>query len=71
MCSASIPIHAAPGSEEVLKAAGEVKSEEDAGPFGALAGLRDKLKEVTSGQHKLACRTGQEFSFVHSRPSPE
>ena len=34
----------APGAEEALKAAG-VKSEEEAGPFGALAGLRDKLKK--------------------------
>ncbi len=32
------------GAEAVLKAAG-VKSEEEAGPFGALAGLRDKLKK--------------------------
>ena len=31
-------------AEERLKAAG-VKSEEEAGPFGALAGLRDKLKK--------------------------
>ena len=30
-------------AEERLKAAG-VKSEEDAGPFGALAGLRDRMK---------------------------
>lgn len=32
----------APGAEEALRAAG-VKSEADAGPFAALAGLRDKL----------------------------
>jgi uncharacterized metal-binding protein YceD (DUF177 family) len=38
------PYPRAPGSEEKLKAAG-VKSEEEAGPFGALAGLRDKLKK--------------------------
>jgi uncharacterized metal-binding protein YceD (DUF177 family) len=31
------------GADGTLKAAG-VKSEEEAGPFGALAGLRDKLK---------------------------
>lgn len=37
------PYPRAPGAEEALKAAG-VKSEEEAGPFGALAGLRDKLK---------------------------
>jgi uncharacterized metal-binding protein YceD (DUF177 family) len=36
------PFPRAPGAEETLKAAG-VKSEEEAGPFGALAGLRDKL----------------------------
>lgn len=33
----------APDADEALKAAG-VKSEEEAGPFGALAALRDKLK---------------------------
>jgi uncharacterized metal-binding protein YceD (DUF177 family) len=33
----------APGAEEVLKAAG-VKSEEQVGPFAALAALKDKLK---------------------------
>jgi uncharacterized metal-binding protein YceD (DUF177 family) len=33
----------APDAEQALKAAG-VKSEEEAGPFGALAALRDKLK---------------------------
>jgi uncharacterized metal-binding protein YceD (DUF177 family) len=38
------PYPRAPGSEEALKTAG-VKSEEEAGPFGALAGLRDKLKK--------------------------
>ena len=38
------PYPRAPGAEEALKAAG-VKSEEEAGPFGALAGLRDKLKK--------------------------
>ena len=38
------PYPRAPGSEEALKAAG-VKSEEEAGPFGALASLRDKLKK--------------------------
>lgn len=37
------PYPRAPGAEETLKAAG-VKSEAEAGPFGALAGLRDKLK---------------------------
>ena len=38
------PYPRAPDAEERLKAAG-VKSEEEAGPFGALAGLRDKLKK--------------------------
>ena len=38
------PYPRAPGAEEALKAAG-VKSEEEAGPFGALANLRDKLKK--------------------------
>ena len=38
------PYPRAPGAEQALKAAG-VKSEEEAGPFGALAGLRDKLKK--------------------------
>jgi uncharacterized metal-binding protein YceD (DUF177 family) len=38
------PYPRAPGAEEALKAAG-VKSEEEAGPFAALAGLRDKLKK--------------------------
>ena len=38
------PYPRAPGTAEALKAAG-VKSEEEAGPFGALAGLRDKMKE--------------------------
>ena len=37
------PYPRAPGAAAVLKAAG-VKSEEEAGPFAALAGLRDKLK---------------------------
>jgi len=37
------PYPRAPGAAEALKAAG-VKSEEEAGPFGALAGLRDKMK---------------------------
>jgi len=37
------PYPRAPDAEAALKAAG-VKSEEEAGPFGALAGLRDKLK---------------------------
>jgi uncharacterized metal-binding protein YceD (DUF177 family) len=37
------PYPRAPGSEEVLKAAG-VKGEEEAGPFAALAALKDKLK---------------------------
>ena len=37
------PYPRAPGAAEALKAAG-VKSEEQAGPFGALAGLSDKLK---------------------------
>jgi len=36
------PYPRAPDAGEALKAAG-VKSEEEAGPFGALAGLRDKL----------------------------
>lgn len=36
------PFVRGPGAEAVLKAAG-VLSEEEAGPFGALAGLRDKL----------------------------
>lgn len=36
------PYPRAPDAEAALKAAG-VKSEEEAGPFGALAGLRDKL----------------------------
>jgi uncharacterized metal-binding protein YceD (DUF177 family) len=38
------PYPRAPNAAEALKAAG-VKSEEEAGPFGALAGLRDKLKK--------------------------
>ena len=38
------PYPRAPGAEAALKAAG-VMSEEEAGPFGALAGLRDKLKK--------------------------
>ena len=38
------PYPRAPLAEEKLKAAG-VKSEEEAGPFGALAALRDKLKK--------------------------
>lgn len=38
------PYPRAPDAEEALKAAG-VKSEEEAGPFGALAELRDKLKK--------------------------
>lgn len=38
------PYPRAPGAEQALRAAG-VKSEEEAGPFGALAGLRDKLKK--------------------------
>jgi uncharacterized metal-binding protein YceD (DUF177 family) len=37
------PYPRAPEAGEALKAAG-VKSEEEAGPFGALASLRDKLK---------------------------
>jgi uncharacterized metal-binding protein YceD (DUF177 family) len=37
------PYPRAPGAKEALEAAG-VKSEEEAGPFRALAGLRDKLK---------------------------
>lgn len=37
------PYPRAPGADEALKAAG-VKGEEEAGPFGALAALRDKLK---------------------------
>jgi uncharacterized metal-binding protein YceD (DUF177 family) len=38
------PYPRAPGAEEALRQAG-VKSEGEAGPFGALAALRDKLKE--------------------------
>ena len=38
------PYPRAPGAEEALRQAG-VKSEEEAGPFGVLAGLRDKLKK--------------------------
>ena len=38
------PYPRAPGAAEALKAAG-VKSEEEAGPFGALAGLRDKMRD--------------------------
>jgi uncharacterized metal-binding protein YceD (DUF177 family) len=34
----------APGAEEALRAAG-VKSEEEAGPFAGLAGLRDRLRK--------------------------
>jgi uncharacterized metal-binding protein YceD (DUF177 family) len=37
------PYPRAPGAEQALRRAG-VKSEEEAGPFGALAGLRDRLK---------------------------
>ncbi|HEV2747118.1 MAG TPA: DUF177 domain-containing protein, partial [Allosphingosinicella sp.] len=36
------PFPRSPAAAEALKAAG-VKSEEEAGPFGALAALRDKL----------------------------
>lgn len=38
------PYPRAPGAEAALQAAG-VRSEEEAGPFAALAGLRDKLKK--------------------------
>lgn len=38
------PYPRAPDADEALKAAG-VKSEGEAGPFGALAGLRDRMKE--------------------------
>jgi len=38
------PYPRAPGAEEALRQAG-VKSEAEAGPFGVLAGLRDKLKK--------------------------
>ena len=38
------PYPRSPGAEAALKAAG-VKSEEEAGPFGALAGLREKLSK--------------------------
>ena len=38
------PYPRSPGAEEALRAAG-VKSEEEAGPFGALASLRDKLQK--------------------------
>lgn len=37
------PFPRAPGADSALRAAG-VKSEEEAGPFGALAELRDRLK---------------------------
>jgi uncharacterized metal-binding protein YceD (DUF177 family) len=37
------PYPRAPDAEQALRDAG-IKSEEEAGPFGALAGLRDKLK---------------------------
>ena len=37
------PYPRAPGAEQALRAAG-VRSEEEAGPFAALAGLKDKLK---------------------------
>lgn len=38
------PFPRSPAAEQALKAAG-VKSEEEAGPFGALAALRDKVKK--------------------------
>lgn len=38
------PYPRAAGAEEALKAAG-VKTEEEAGPFGALAALRDKMRQ--------------------------
>ena len=38
------PYPRAPGAEEVLRQAG-VKNEEEAGPFGVLASLRDKLSK--------------------------
>jgi uncharacterized metal-binding protein YceD (DUF177 family) len=38
------PYPRAPDAEEVLKAAG-VKDEEEAGPFGALAALKDRMKK--------------------------
>lgn len=38
------PYPRAPGAEALLKQAG-IKSEEEAGPFGALASLRDKLED--------------------------
>ena len=38
------PYPRSPAADEALKAAG-VKSEEEAGPFGALASLRDKLEK--------------------------
>ncbi len=38
------PYPRAPGADEILQAAG-VKSEEEAGVFGALAGLRDKMRK--------------------------
>jgi uncharacterized metal-binding protein YceD (DUF177 family) len=44
MALAANPYPRAEGAEAALKAAG-VKSEEEAGPFGALAGLRDKMKD--------------------------
>ena len=46
MALALDPYPRATGATDALKAAG-VKSEEEAGPFGALAGLRDKLTKGT------------------------
>lgn len=43
MALALDPFPRSPASEQALRAAG-VKSEEEAGAFGALAGLRDRLK---------------------------
>lgn len=48
MALALDPFPRGPGAESVLKAAGVV-SEEEAGPFGALAGLKDKLAGKQSG----------------------
>ena len=42
MALALDPFPRGPGAEAALKAAGVI-SEEEAGPFGALAGLKDKL----------------------------
>lgn len=48
MALALDPFPRGPGAESALKAAGVI-SEEEAGPFGALAGLKDKLAGKQSG----------------------